>query len=31
MIIELYKFDFQGTVDHFEKLEVRQALKAKRR
>ena len=29
--IELYKFDFQGTVDYFEKLEVRQALEAKRR
>ncbi len=29
--IELYKFDFQGAVDYFEKLEVRQALKAKRR
>ena len=28
--IELYKFDFQGTVDYFEKLKVRQALKAKR-
>ena len=28
--IELYKFDFQGTVDYFEKLEVRQALEAKR-
>ncbi|KAI2500432.1 transposition [Fragilaria crotonensis] len=29
--IELYKFDFQGTVDYFEKLELRQALEAKRR
>jgi hypothetical protein len=30
--IELYKkFDFQGTVDYLEKLEVRQALEAKRR
>ena len=29
--IELYKFDFQGTVHYFEKLEVRQALEAKRR
>ena len=29
--IELYQFDFQGTVDYFEKLEVRQALEAKRR
>jgi hypothetical protein len=29
--IELYKFDFQGTVDYFEKVEVRQALEAKRR
>ncbi|KAI2495412.1 hypothetical protein MHU86_19087 [Fragilaria crotonensis] len=28
--IELYKFDFQGTVDYFEKLELRQALEAKR-
>ena len=24
--IELYKFDFQGTVDYYEDLEVRQAL-----
>ena len=29
--IERYQYDFQGTVDYFEKLEVRQALKAKRR
>jgi hypothetical protein len=29
--IELYQFDFQGTVDYFEKLEVRQALESKRR
>ena len=29
--IELYQFDFQGTVDYFEKLEVKQALEAKRR
>jgi hypothetical protein len=29
--IELYKFDFQGTIDYFEKLNVRQALEAKRR
>ncbi len=29
--IERYKFNFQGTVDYFEKLEVRQALEAKRR
>ena len=29
--IELYKFDFQGTVDYFEKLEVMKALKTKRR
>ena len=29
--IELYKFDFRGTVNYFEKLEVRQALKSKRR
>jgi hypothetical protein len=29
--IELYQFDFQGTVDYFEKLEVMQALEAKRR
>jgi hypothetical protein len=28
--IELYKFDFQGNVDFFEKLEVRQALEVKR-
>ena len=28
--IELYKFDFQGTVDYFEKLEVRQALEETR-
>jgi hypothetical protein len=27
--IELYQFDFQGTVDYFEKLEVRQALESK--
>ncbi|KAI2496594.1 hypothetical protein MHU86_17922 [Fragilaria crotonensis] len=26
-----FKFDFQGTVDYFEKLELRQALEAKRR
>ena len=29
--IELYKFDFQGTVDYFEKLEVMKALKTKGR
>jgi hypothetical protein len=29
--IELYQFDFQGTVDYFEKLEVRQAFESKRR
>ena len=29
--IELYQFDFQGTVDYFEKLEVRQAIETKRR
>ena len=29
--IKLYQFDFQGTVDYVEKLEVRQALEAKRR
>ena len=29
--IELYQFDFQGTVDYFEELEVRQVLEAKRR
>jgi hypothetical protein len=29
--IELYQLDFQGTVDYFEKLEVMQALEAKRR
>ena len=29
--IELYQFDFQGTVDYFEKLEVKQALEDKRR
>ena len=29
--IEFYKFDFQGTVDYFEKLEVMKALKTKRR
>ena len=29
--IELYKFDFQGTVDYFEKLEVMKALETKRR
>jgi hypothetical protein len=28
--IELYKVNFQGTLDYFEKLEVRQALEAKR-
>ena len=28
--IELYKFDFQGTVNYFEKLEVMKALKTKR-
>ena len=27
--MELYKFDFSGTVDYFEKLEVIQALEAK--
>jgi hypothetical protein len=27
--IELYYFDFQGTVDYFEKLKVRKALEAK--
>ena len=27
--IELYKFDFQGTVDYFEKLEVMKALETK--
>ena len=25
--IELYKFDFQGTVDYFEKLDIMKALK----
>jgi hypothetical protein len=29
-IIKLYKFDFQGTADYFEKLEVRKVFKAKR-
>ena len=29
--IELYKFDFQGTVDYFEKLEVMKALETKHR
>ena len=29
--IELYKFDFQATVDYFEKLEVMKALEIKRR
>ena len=29
--IELYKFDFQGTVDYFEKLEAMKALEKKRR
>ena len=29
--IELYKFDFQGTVDYFEKLEVMKALEVKHR
>jgi hypothetical protein len=29
--IKLYQFDFQGTVDYSEKLEVRQALASKRR
>jgi hypothetical protein len=29
--IELYKFDFQGTVDYFEKFEVMKALETKRR
>ena len=29
--IELYQFDFQGTLDYFEKLEVKQALENKRR
>ena len=29
--IELYQFDFQGTADYFEKLEVKQALENKRR
>ena len=29
--IELYKFDFQDTVDYFEKLEVMKALKTKHR
>ncbi len=28
--IELYKFAFQGTVDYFEKLELRQALETER-